>query len=71
MKTMLKVTLLFALVAFANTLFATGNLKVNMLPINDEKAVVAISRKLQIKVQAIVRFITSLSLKTERTNLLW
>lgn len=43
MKTMLKVTLLFALVAFANTLFATGNLKVNMLPINAEKAVVAIS----------------------------
>lgn len=43
MKTMLKVTLLFALVAFANTLFATGNLQVNMIPINAEKAVVAIS----------------------------
>lgn len=43
MKTMLKVTLLFALVAFANTLFATGNLKLNILPLNDEKAVVAIS----------------------------
>jgi len=43
MKTMLKVTLLFAFVAFANTLFATGSLMVNMLPINAEKAVVAIS----------------------------
>ncbi len=43
MKTMLKVTFLFALVAFANTLFAAGNLKVNILPVNAEKAVVAIS----------------------------
>jgi hypothetical protein len=43
MKTMLKVTFLFALVAFANTLFAVGNLKVNILPVNAEKAVVAIS----------------------------
>ena len=43
MKTMLKVTLLFALVVFANTLFAAGNLKVNMLPVNAEKAVVTIS----------------------------
>jgi hypothetical protein len=42
MKTMLKVTFLFALVAFANTLFASGNLKLNILPLNDEKAVVAI-----------------------------
>ncbi len=43
MKTMLKITLLFALVAFANTLFAAGNLKVNILPVNAEKAVVTIS----------------------------
>jgi len=43
MKTMLKVTFLFALVAFANTLFASGNLKVNILPVDSEKAVVAIS----------------------------
>lgn len=43
MKTMLKVTFLFAFVAFANTLFASGNLKVNILPLNAEKAVVAIS----------------------------
>ena len=43
MKTMLKVTFLFVLVAFANTLFASGNLKVNILPLNAEKAVVAIS----------------------------
>jgi len=43
MKTILKVTFLFALVAFANTLFASGNLKVNMLPVDSEKALVAIS----------------------------
>jgi len=43
MKTMLKVTFLFALVAFASTLFASGNLKVNILPVNAEKALVAIS----------------------------
>jgi len=43
MKTMLKVTFLFALVAFANTLFAVGNLKVNMIPVKAEKALVAIS----------------------------
>ncbi len=43
MKTILKVTLLFAFVAFANTLFAVGNLKVNIIPLSSEKAVVAIS----------------------------
>ena len=43
MKTILKVTLLFAFVAFANTLFAVGNLKVNIIPLSAEKAVVAIS----------------------------
>jgi len=43
MKTILKVTLAFAFVAFANTLFATGNLKVNIQPISAEKALVAIS----------------------------
>ena len=43
MKTMLKVTFLFALVAFASTLFASGNLKVNILPVDSEKALVAIS----------------------------
>jgi len=43
MNTMLKVTLLFAFVAFANTLFAAGNLKINMLPVNAEIAVVTIS----------------------------
>lgn len=43
MKTILKVTFLFALVALANTLFATGNLKMNILPLNNEKAVVAVS----------------------------
>jgi hypothetical protein len=44
MKTMLKVTFLFALVAFANTLFAAGNLKVNIVPVKAEKAVIAISK---------------------------
>jgi len=43
MKTILKMTLAFAFVAFANTLFAAGNLKVNILPISAEKALVAIS----------------------------
>jgi len=43
MKTIFKVTLVFVLVAFANTLFAAGNLKVNILPVSAEKAVVAIS----------------------------
>ena len=41
---MLKVTFLFALVAFANTLFAAGNLKVNIVPVKAEKALVAISK---------------------------
>ncbi|MDP2337201.1 MAG: hypothetical protein Q8N05_12280 [Bacteroidota bacterium] len=43
MKTILKVTLVFALAAFANTLFASGNLKVNILPVSSEKAVLAVS----------------------------
>jgi hypothetical protein len=38
-----KVTMLVAFVAFANTLMATGNLKVNILPLTAEKAVIAIS----------------------------
>jgi len=43
MKTMLKVTFLFALIAFANIVFAVGNLEVNILPGKAEKAIVAIS----------------------------
>lgn len=43
MKTMLKVTLVIAFVAFANTLFAAGNLKVNLVPVTGEKALVSIS----------------------------
>lgn len=43
MKTILKVTLVLALVAFVNTLFAAGNLKVNILPVSTKKAVIAIS----------------------------
>lgn len=35
--------MLFAFVAFANTLMAAGNLKVNIVPLSSEKAVVAIS----------------------------
>ncbi len=42
-KSISKVTMLFAFVAFANTLMAAGNLKVNILPLTSEKAVVAIS----------------------------
>ncbi len=43
MKTIFRVSMLFAFVAFANTVLAMGNLKVNILPINSEKAVVAVS----------------------------
>ena len=42
-KTLSKLTMLFAFVAFANTLMAGGNLKVNILPLTSETAVVAIS----------------------------
>lgn len=43
MKTILKGTLLLAFVAFVNSGFAIGNLKVNIQPISAEKALVAIS----------------------------
>lgn len=43
MKTTLKVMVMFAFVAIANSLFAIGNLKLNIEPLSDEKAVVAIS----------------------------
>lgn len=42
-KSFSKVTMLIAFVAFANTLMAAGNLKVNILPLTADKAVVAIS----------------------------
>jgi len=42
-KTISKLTMLFAFVAFANTLMAAGNLKVNIRPLESEKAVVEIS----------------------------
>lgn len=45
-KSISKVTMLFAFVAFANTLMASGNLKVNILPLTSETAVVAISNEL-------------------------
>lgn len=43
MSTILNVTLVFAFAAFANTLFAAGNLKVNILPASTKKAVIAVS----------------------------
>ena len=43
MKTMLKVTLVVALFAMANAVLASGNLKVNLVPVSGEKALVAIS----------------------------
>lgn len=43
MKTISKLVMLLAFVAFANTLVAGGNLKVNILPLTSETAVVAIS----------------------------
>jgi hypothetical protein len=43
MKTILKVTMLFAFVAFANTLLAMGNLTVNILPVENQMAVIEIS----------------------------
>lgn len=43
MKTMLKCTLVIALFAVANTIFASGNLRVNIQPVANEKAVVLIS----------------------------
>ncbi|HAQ20160.1 MAG TPA: hypothetical protein DCR40_13160 [Prolixibacteraceae bacterium] len=43
MKTILRVTLLFVFAAFANTLMASGNLKVNIQPLSADKAVIAIS----------------------------
>lgn len=43
MKTILNVLMMFAFVAFANTLFASGNLKVNIVPVSSEKAIVTIT----------------------------
>lgn len=43
MKTMLRITLVFAFVAIANMLFAVGNLKLNMVALKNEKAFVDIS----------------------------
>lgn len=43
MKTTLKVTLVLAFALLAGNLFASGNLKLNIRPINDEKALVSIS----------------------------
>ena len=43
MKTTFKFMMLFVFAAFANNLFAVGNLKVNIIPLPSEKAVVVIS----------------------------
>ncbi len=45
-RTISKVTTIIAFVAFANVVLATGNLKVNILPLTSEKAVVAISNNI-------------------------
>jgi hypothetical protein len=42
-KTISKLAMLFAFVAFANTLLAGGNLKLNIVPLNSASAVVSIS----------------------------
>ena len=42
MKTILKVTLVLALAAFAGNIFAAGNLRVNILPVSGKKAVIAV-----------------------------
>ena len=42
-RTISKVTTIVAFVAFANVVSATGNLKVNILPLTSERAVIAIS----------------------------
>ncbi len=55
MKPMLKVSLLLAFVAFASTLSASGNLKVDIIPLSSEKVFVTISSvtdsKLEISVE--------------------
>ncbi len=43
MKTTLKVTLVLALGLVASNLFAVGNLKLNILPLNEKKAMVSIA----------------------------
>jgi hypothetical protein len=43
MKTMVKGTFVIALLIMTNTLFAAGNLRVNILPVSSEKAVLAVS----------------------------
>ena len=43
MKTILKATWVFAFAAFGSTLFAAGNLKVNILPVSSEKALFSVS----------------------------
>jgi len=43
MKTILRVVLVFILAAFGNSLFAAGNLKVNILPVSSEKALFSVS----------------------------
>jgi hypothetical protein len=43
MKTILKLTGVFALVAVVNVVFASGNITLNMIPLKNEKAAVAIS----------------------------
>lgn len=55
MKTILKVTMLFAFFVVANSVFAGGNLKLNIIPLDSEKALVAISSLTGDNLQVTVR----------------
>ncbi len=51
MKTIRTITMMFALTVIANIALATGNLRVNILPLNADRAVVAISNNVKSKFQ--------------------
>ena len=51
MKTIRTITMMFALTVIANIALATGNLRVNILPLNEDRAVVAISNNVESKFQ--------------------
>ena len=51
---MFKVTLVVALFAFANTVFASGKLKLHIQPLSQERAVIAISSPIISKMKILV-----------------
>jgi hypothetical protein len=51
MKTIRTITMMFALTVIANIALATGNLRVNILPLSEDRAVVAISNNIESKFQ--------------------